>query len=112
MIRNRRNTLNLYRLSQAALGTLPTESLVRTFKGRIDKGTATTGFQNGKTTNITNPILFVDVDESFLSGDVVKDIDGKRYVVSKTNQPDGVSGISPLTFKAHKEVILEVSNDG
>jgi hypothetical protein len=107
MIRNKRNTLSLYRRTKGATGTLPTEALVRTFLGRIDKNATATGFNKGKVTTIVSPILFCDVDEVFISKDLVQDIDGQRYVVVEGTQPDGVSGISPTSFKAHKEIVLE-----
>lgn len=110
MIRNRRNTLSLYRMTKVQTGVPSTEALVRTFEGRIDPSATTTGFNDGKQTTITSPVLFVDIDESFESGDLIADTNGQRYVVANGEQPNGVSGIEPLLFRQHKEIILEKAN--
>jgi hypothetical protein len=109
-IRNRRNDLKLYRKTAGSLGQAGTKALVRTFKGRIDKGTSDTVFVDGKIQSSLASILFCSVDEVFESNDLIQDIDGQRYVVSEGEQPDGVSGIKPSSFKAHKEIRLNKSN--
>jgi hypothetical protein len=109
-IRSRRNDLGLYRKVSGGLGQADTLTLIRTFKGRIDKGGSDTAFVDGKIQSSLSVILFCSVDEVFESNDLIQDIDGQRYVVSEGEQPDGVSGIKPVSFKAHKEIRLNKSN--
>ena len=110
MIRNKRNTLKLYRKYKNEEGIADSTIFIRDFLGRIDKGTTSTGFQDGKTTTLTAPRLFCDIDEEFISNDLVQDINGQRYVIVAGEQPDGVSGITPVSFNAHKEIVLEKVN--